>query len=565
MRSRVEMIAIAAYTVLLVPMFAPAAAAERPALKAVEETAVAALADPTPTVTAPLVSSSLFESSGTAPAVIQYNAPRVELFLGYSYLRAMPSIDAANRLFWLNGGSTSLAFNFNRYVGLVGDFGGFADSELNLTGTDSSHPVDSSGKVFTYLFGPRFSYRKHNRVTPFAQVLAGAIHASEVTLSNCTDVCQLLPSETSFALTAGVGVDVRVHRHLAIRVVQAEYLMTRFEDRTTGQTAMQNDIRLSSGIVFRFGGQEGHPPASPLNYSCSVSPSGLFAGEPVAVVGSPGNLNSAKTAVYTWVADGGVVSGNSTTANIDTKGLNAGTYTVKGHVSEGSKPDENADCSASFTVKAFEPPTISCSANPTTLSPGESSTITATAVSPQGRPLTYSYTATAGVVSGNGANATLSTTGSPAGSITVTCNAADDRGLTASASTPVTVIAPYTAPKPSPSALCSLDFARDPHRPARVNNEAKACLDDIALTLQRTSDSKLAIVGNTASGEKKGQQLAKERALNAKQYLVHEKGVDSSRIILYTGSQDGMKVTTVLIPDGATFDANGDIVVEEKK
>ncbi len=43
--------------------------------------------------------------------------PRFELFLGYSYLRAVPTLADGNRLVWLNGGSTSIAYNFNRYLG----------------------------------------------------------------------------------------------------------------------------------------------------------------------------------------------------------------------------------------------------------------------------------------------------------------------------------------------------------------------------------------------------------------------------------------------------------------
>ncbi len=120
------------------------------------------------------------------------------------------------------------------------------------------------------------------------------------------------------------------------------------------------------------------------------------------------------------------------TANIDTKTADPGTYTVKGHVTEGSKPGQSADCSASYTVKAFEPPTMSCSANPSTVAPGDSSTITASGASPQNRPLTYSYSASAGSVSGSGSTATLTTAGAAPGTITVTCNVVDDKGQTAS-------------------------------------------------------------------------------------------------------------------------------------
>jgi outer membrane protein OmpA-like peptidoglycan-associated protein len=107
-----------------------------------------------------------------------------------------------------------------------------------------------------------------------------------------------------------------------------------------------------------------------------------------------------------------------------------------------------------------------------------------------------------------------------------------------------------------------VNFDRDAQRPARVDNEAKACLDEIAVNLQSASDAKLALVGNAASGEKGADKLAAQRALNTKAYLVGEKGIDASRIAVYTGTQDGKVVTTTLIPADATFDATGDTSVE---
>jgi len=70
--------------------------------------------------------------------------PKAELFVGYSYLRAVPAPSDGNRLVWLNGGSTSIAYNFTRHLGLVGDFGGFDDSQLLLKGTGAT--PDSSGR-----------------------------------------------------------------------------------------------------------------------------------------------------------------------------------------------------------------------------------------------------------------------------------------------------------------------------------------------------------------------------------------------------------------------------------
>jgi hypothetical protein len=97
-----------------------------------------------------------------------------------------------------------------------------------------------------------------------------------------------------------------------------------------------------------------------------------------------------------------------------------------------------------FTFEGL--PTVSCSANPSMVNPGDSSTITAVGTSPANLPLTYSYSATAGSISGNSATATLSTAGAAPGTITVACNVVDSQGNIATAGTTVTVIAPPPPP-----------------------------------------------------------------------------------------------------------------------
>jgi hypothetical protein len=261
---------------------------------------------------------------------------------------------------------------------------------------------------------------------------------------------------------------------------------------------------------------------------------------------------------------------------VATEKLAPGTYIVKAEVKEGKigkegrKPGESAETSVTFTVKAYDPPTISCSSNPSSLNPGESATISASAVSPQNRPLTYSYSSSAGSISGTSSTATLSTASASPGEITVTCNVVDDKGNSALAKTSVTVIAPPPPPPlPLASSLCAVSFERDAKRPTRVDNEAKACLDDIALTLERSSDAKLALVGNAAAkeapveGDKNTATFAAERAVNTKQYLVTDKGIDASRILVYTGADEGKTVTTTLIPSGAVNPVANDTAVDE--
>ena len=112
-----------------------------------------------------------------------------------------------------------------------------------------------------------------------------------------------------------------------------------------------------------------------MTLACSASPESVFPGDPVTVTATAGGLNPKDNVIYSWSGTG--VTGNGTTATVATGSLAPGSYTVQGDVKEGKpgkeglKPWETATCSASFTVKEFEPPTISCSANPTTIKPGE--------------------------------------------------------------------------------------------------------------------------------------------------------------------------------------------------
>jgi hypothetical protein len=383
-------------------------------------------------------------------------------------------------------------------------------------------------------------------------------------------------------LTAGGGMDYNLpffDNRFSLRLFEVDYKYIHDDfgpysapppsGLGSGGRVNMNAVELSAGLVAHFG----HIiPPPPVTYACVAAPATGFPGDPITVTGTALNLNPKKTPTYTWTSDTGPVTSTSTSVSIDTKSLSAGNYTVKGHVTEGPKPGQSADCSAQFAVKAFEPPTISCSASPTSLNPGDSATITASAISPQNRPLTYSYSSSAGTVTGTSSTATLSTAGAAPGSIAVTCNVVDDKGQTASARTSVTIIAPPPPPPPpvpTTSNLCSISFERDTKRPTRVDNEAKACLDDVALSLQRASDAKLALVGNEDSKEmsikkkKVPVPFAAERAVNTKDYLVTEKGIDPSRIMVYTGSADGKTVTSTLVPVGATLDTAGDTAVDE--
>lgn len=504
------------------------------------------------------------------------NPSRVDVFLGFSYLSPHGDV------------------NGERYkdvnVGAIGSGAYYFTKNLGLEGVLGSHTLGANDGFTTISGGPIVRFPLDTGMTPFLHALVGTARMGGPNyLGYYSDGAGPVHFENPYrwgvALTAGGGLDFPLpilHHRLSWRVFQADYQYmhasfgpsNNFTDpnavtpssrnglvphsTTNGLTdvplggrANVNAAQLSSGLVFHFGSIL---PPPPVTYACSASPSDVYPGDQITVTGNATNLNPKKTPTYTWTTTGGKVSGTSSTATVDTTDLAPGSYTVAGHVTEGPKAGQSADCNASFTVKQFEPPTVSCEANPTSVNPGDSSTITAHGVSPQNRPLTYSYSASAGQVSGSTTTATLNTTGAAPGVITVTCNVSDDKGQTASATTDVTINAPPPPPAPKTETLCSISFGRDRRRPVRVDNEAKACLDDVALNLQRNADARAVLVGNSAPNERHADTRAAERAVNTKAYLVHEKGIDPSRIDVRTGNAGTDSVQNYLVPSGATFD-----------
>jgi len=497
-------------------------------------------------------------TAATSPSTV--NPSKIDIFLGYSYLAPHATVNGQPYSSVNLGAIGSGAYYFNKYLGLEGSL--------------ASHPDGNNDGFTTINGGPivRLPMDGIGSIMPFMHALVGTTRIggpnSNITEANgVTSIHMVNPYRWGTALTVGGGLDLPIpalQNRLSWRIFQADYqymhasfgppatLPPNGSTNILGGRANINAIQLSTGLVFHMGSII---PPPPVAYTCSVSPSEVYPGDQVTVTGNAQNLNPKKTATYSWTTTGGKISGTSSTGTVDTADLNPGTYTVAGHVTEGMKAGQSADCNATFTVKQFEPPTVACTANPTSVNPGDSATITAQGTSPQNRPLTYSYSASSGQVSGSNNTATLNTTGAAPGVITVTCNVADDKGQTASATTDVTVNAPPPPPPaPKTETLCSINFGRDKRRPVRVDNEAKACLDDVALNLQRSADAKAVLVGSSAPNERHGDRQAAERAVNTKAYLVNEKGIDPSRIDVRTGTAGSDTVQNYLVPSGANFD-----------
>ncbi len=220
-------------------------------------------------------------------------------------------------------------------------------------------------------------------------------------------------------MNGGGGLDYNTplfHHHLALRLFQVdyEYMHVNFGQNIGGSVGI-NAVRLSTGVVFPAVGSE----PKQVTLVCSATPASVFPGDPVTVTAVAENLDPKLNAIYSWSGDG--VKGDGSTAEVATGSLASGAKTVLCGVKEGKpgkeglRPWQVANASATYTVKPFEPPTISCSANPSTLKPGELSTVTSVGVSPQNRPLTYTYSTTAGSISGSGTTGAYSSVGAPTG------------------------------------------------------------------------------------------------------------------------------------------------------
>ena len=180
-----------------------------------------------------LVATSMIASLlgfGAAANAQEVSTPAVEIGAGYSWLH----VNSANYDYHRtgNGGSGYVEYNINKWVGLVADFGGYANTRID-------------DKALTYMFGPRFNWR-HSRLNPYVQFLFGGAYAWTNPKGAPSN------NQNAFATAAGGGLDYQLTNRIALKPIQVEYLMTQLPD-ALGFGSHQNDIRYSAGVVLRVG------------------------------------------------------------------------------------------------------------------------------------------------------------------------------------------------------------------------------------------------------------------------------------------------------------------------
>lgn len=155
--------------------------------------------------------------------------PFADVAAGYSVIQVV----RGNSL-TANGASGSAALDLTRWFGIAGDLGVY---HATSGGTGLT--------AVTYSGGPRFSYRRWTRVTPFGQVLFGGAHAS-ASQSNFTG------PTNAFAFGVGGGADFALGSgsRFALRP-QIEYFGFG-EPSDFGFGNATGTVRISLGLVYRF-------------------------------------------------------------------------------------------------------------------------------------------------------------------------------------------------------------------------------------------------------------------------------------------------------------------------
>jgi outer membrane protein OmpA-like peptidoglycan-associated protein/opacity protein-like surface antigen len=206
---------------------------------------------------------------------------------------------------------------------------------------------------------------------------------------------------------------------------------------------------------------------------------------------------------------------------------------------------------AAVPVTSNQPPTVKCAADKAEVMPGETVNVTATAMDPEGDPITYMWTTSVGQVTGTGTAASVNFTGVTApSSATVTVRATDSNGNSATSDCTVRLAA---AQQPAAAAVSCL-AGGFPADKARLNNVDKACLDDVASRLGSDPRARVVVVGSADASETAG--MAQLRADAVRDYLVTERRIEAARITAQAGTgasaTAGRQVTVWFVPEGAT-------------
>jgi hypothetical protein len=183
-------------------------------------------------------------------------AQRGEVTANYSFVVYNPAKSFASHRD-LSGGGGSFGFNLGDHLTMKAEFEAYSATTLTYTVKVPPAGVNpgtfnAKGDLFTYLFGPQFNaHTKNTRV--FGEALFGGAYTNAyANFFYAAGVTGLSATNNGFAMVVGGGLDVPVSRRIAIRPLQFDYFLTRYEWKSLGINN-QSNFRYQAGIVYAFG------------------------------------------------------------------------------------------------------------------------------------------------------------------------------------------------------------------------------------------------------------------------------------------------------------------------
>lgn len=286
--------------------------------------------------------SAAFAQQGPAvnPAT---SVPRADLSLGYNYLGANAPPGKSD-YFGMNGGYVSGSYRLTKLFSIAGEFTGGHASHISALGQDLT--------LFTFMGGPRVSFTGH-RLVPYGQALFGGARGNDSYFPSSSGS---KTSASSWALSAGGGLDYNLTHRFALRLLEAQYVRTALPN---GSNDTQNHFMVGAGVVVKFGAPNYIPPPpapvvmhNEISFTCSTNVASIEQGQILEIVGNTLTKPDSLEVNYNWSSDRGTIDGSGRRVTLNTVGLQPGNYLVTGHASLASNPEVKSDCQVAFRVLA---------------------------------------------------------------------------------------------------------------------------------------------------------------------------------------------------------------------
>jgi hypothetical protein len=183
-----------------------------------------------------MIAAAATAAAQTAEGRLAIGKPALEF--AFTYEGTLSNATTSSH-FWMQGGGAQIHGQFYHGLGMVADISGEHIANINSAGVGLD--------MVTATFGPRYTWSpSRSRLGFYAQGLVGQAWGMNSVFPNSAGA---LTTANDLAVKAGGGFNFYVAPHIALRVVEADYLRTQFPNSTN---SAQNNLQLNGGFVLRL-------------------------------------------------------------------------------------------------------------------------------------------------------------------------------------------------------------------------------------------------------------------------------------------------------------------------